>query len=50
MVVFLLCKMKKPLVDTVGPNGSSAEADPLIPTGSSGKSRILRESDTGNLS
>lgn len=31
---------EKPLGDTVGPNGSSADADPLIPRGSSGNSKI----------
>lgn len=31
---------EKPLGDTVGPNGSSADADPLIPRGSSGNSNI----------
>lgn len=31
---------EKPLADTVGPNGSSADADPLVPRGSSGDSNI----------
>ena len=33
---------KKPLVDTVGPNGTSADADSLIPRDSSGNSSVAR--------